>query len=364
MTRTDYGHSDQAFTKRKEPGQTVYIVGAGASAAEGAPTNNSLLTAILDQVSGDDRGLNLSDFVRNVYHRKRLRENVPSFEELLTFVESAITEERYFSRLSREQLLGLRTKLLLAAGEALAKDAEPIAEFHDLFVKNLFAIKGVSHLNVSFINFNYDLNLDRVLIHNRRIVKDLEYGCYLRSFDITYKDRRKRFDPARKGMELFLLKPHGSFSWTWCPRCGFLVAFPKHEIALDILRGVSVTCVRCHTQLESLIVPPAWTKTYRNPNIVRILTIAEFLLAQAKTVVFVGYSLGDADFQFRSLLLRAFSMKKRWPHIVVVSKEGDDEAETKRRYLRLFGDVKWINGGFENFAKHPIHHNNRKEIAN
>ncbi len=194
------------------------------------------------------------------------------------------------------KLREFRTTLLMCATSALTSTIPQQPRVHRIFVRNLFyRHKSISHLNTSFISFNYDIMLDKAMVPLQDDDRgDIEYGCYFRSFDVKYKNERRRWDPAELGKELYLLKPHGSFNWTWCPVCSFSRIYPEENVAFDALAG-KIHCLRCKSVVEPVLIPPAWIRDYNNPNISAIWSIAEFLISQAEMLVFVGYSFSDAD---------------------------------------------------------------------
>jgi hypothetical protein len=350
-------HHWQSYTQRSEPGQTVYVFGAGASASEGdIPTNANLLQRILEGESLETgRSPELRPFIKQVYDRGLIRKSaLPSFEEVFTFIELALETERYFKGWGRAELLELRRDLLIGANRVITEAQPSRARIHELFLKNLFKDHEVSNLNTSCISFNYDTMLDLVLVARHERVGDIDYGCYFRSFDIHYEKEEKQWDPPRRGKELFLLKLHGSFNWNWCPVCNFARIYPTRNISLDALMSKD-TCGKCGGRTEAMLVPPAWTKNYRNPNIINIWLIAEFLLSQAETIVFVGSSFSDADAEFKFLLRRALTKHKRSANIVVVSNKEKNDSPTYERYFRFFGELEWVPGGFQKFAEKPIH---------
>lgn len=353
-------HPYESYTNRTENGQTVYIFGAGASRGEGesVPINQNLLGSAIsskNEVTDDIRN-NIRRFVKDLYHFEAVnKKKLPTFEEVFTYIDLALEREKYFKGWGRSSLIELRRDLLLAACTALTKALPPRPRVHNQFVKNLFGRSHVSNRNTSFISFNYDIMLDTSLVPLQDDHRgDIDYGFYFRSYDILYKEPRKRWDPPRRGKELFLLKPHGSFNWTWCPVCGFSRINHEENIALDALSD-DVECNKCHGKVEAMLIPPAWLKSYKNFNIANIWSISEFLISQAELIVFVGYSFSDVDLEFKFVLRRSLQRMKEPPNVIVVTKTQKKMTPTLRRYESFFPKVKFFKSGFEEFAKEPAH---------
>jgi hypothetical protein len=63
---------------------------------------------------------------------------------------------------------------------------------------------------------------------------------------------------------------------------------------------------------------------------------AEILLRDARTWIFIGYSLPAADFEFKYLLKRVELSRKKKPDIIVIT-AGNDARATVDRYTHFFG---------------------------
>jgi hypothetical protein len=295
-------------------------------------------------------------FLDEIYHPKSYdKQDLPTFEELFTQIELALYEEKYLKGWPRTELNALRSNLLLAANSVIMGNLPSRVPIHNAFVDRLFqeGDPNVNPQNTSFLSFNYDLALDRVLLRNQETKEiDVDYGTYFRSFDKP--TNQSKFRAAEEGKGVFLLKMHGSFNWTWCPTCDFARIYPlKNKARLALVS--KVRCGKCGNPMDAVIVPPAWRKTYRNLNIANIWSIAGFLLSQAELVVFVGYSFADADMEFKFLLRRALVAQKKQPTVMVVSDEPEENNPTHERYRRFFGDFTWLDKGFEGFSRAPIH---------
>lgn len=110
-----------------------------------------------------------------------------------------------------------------------------------------------------------------------------------------------------------ILKIHGSFNWLVCPRCGRISVDFEDNIAKYMLgadRKEQSFCKYCSAEYEmesrpmlrSLFVSPTYLKSFQDSNIKNIWHNAFIELSEADKVVFIGYSLPDADFEFKHLL--------------------------------------------------------------
>ena len=91
---------------------------------------------------------------------------------------------------------------------------------------------------------------------------------------------------------------------------------------------------------------------------------AEEKISRADEIVFIGYSLPDADAQLRCMLLRAlFTNRNRQNNeegaaqkckIHVVG-NSPSFSETHQRYISRFGEVEYHSKGFEGYLRRSYH---------
>jgi hypothetical protein len=119
----------------------------------------------------------------------------------------------------------------------------------------------------------------------------------------------------------------------------------------------SRTCPICGNMLSTHIATFSFRKSYRTFAYPWIWHNAQAALMESSRWVFVGYSLPDADFEFKHLLKTAelTFLRRRLAHsgfldIVVVLK---DDPSAEARYRAFFGDRirRVIQGGLEEYVK-------------
>ena len=76
--------------------------------------------------------------------------------------------------------------------------------------------------------------------------------------------------------------------------------------------------------LEPYLVTPTYVKVFNNPHIQTIWHNAYVELAEASEIIFLGYSMPESDYHFRTLLRRAINRKAA---ITVVLTEKSDPAK-------------------------------------
>jgi hypothetical protein len=223
------------------------------------------------------------------------------------------------------------------------------------------------------ITLNYDLFLDMAIASSDKFIGvgseilHIDYGTDFHRIsseaDIacdgpcTYVQRPEWHIGAPK---VTLLKLHGSLNWAVCTSCKSLLMtdhtpLPRIGKYIKLLQSepervrYRLCCPRF--TLETLIVPPTWTKDYDNINLSKIWLEAMNQLAVADEIIFLGYSFSESDIEMRYLFTRALRMRngKPWKRVTVVNIGQSIEFE---RYERFFGTVRRVNKKASEFLRH------------
>jgi hypothetical protein len=202
----------------------------------------------------------------------------------------------------------------------------------------LFAKLANSASEIGVVSFNYDLLLDRVLLHHSS------------KFRIDYQIPFSGRDPADavdvQRQKVAVVKPHGSLNWAWCTVCRQVTILGTTAV---MPQG---TCQSCSTDsaLVPLLIRPSFIKDLRGRVWRAVLESGQRMLALADTWIFVGYSLPASDYWVRAWLLSALLRRSNEP-VQVVLVDPDPSGAVRRRYLEFLGsDVMHIKTGFYQFA--------------
>lgn len=320
--------------------KTLYFFGAGASAAESpaAPTSTNLLRGGLARSQGKYRTLEhfLADWGFAGY------QFLPSIEELLSILDNCLTKgEPIGQRWNISDLTRCREELVTCLYDVIGDTLDSQTNGHHdpgLYMQLLKRLPGEE---TSLISLNYDLLLDNAL-KKSGLAPDYCLD-FLDVAGLSGSAMTLGGPPSHGGIKLFKL--HGSLNWGYCPSC-FTTVFTRDQ---KVSR--SEVCPTCDGLLSALIVPPTPMKVPPSPFLSALWKKAEWELSQAKEIVFIGYSLSDADANIRYLLFRGFFSYT--PKVTVVLKQDppDYESPVVGRYHRLFpGGVDFFWGGFEAFA--------------
>ena len=240
--------------------------------------------------------------------------------------------------------------------QEILANANDKKEYVDVFAQYLLKECSVRKTNkkadpVSVISTNWDILLDtsiQKVIDASKQDAVVDYCCYIGSF----AEGDERIKPGvevlgRGGFNVKLLKLHGSLNWLQCPQCLRVYVDLDDKIAVDQYL-MHETCRHCNKhfgeqrshELISNLIMPTFLKDFSNPQYKLIWQNAGIELSEADKVVFIGYSLPQADFEMRQLLAR---MLRTDAEIEVVTYDNGDKKALelfKERYDVFFGKRK------------------------
>ncbi|MGA9351407.1 MAG: SIR2 family protein [Anaerolineae bacterium] len=343
---------------------TVYILGAGATKAVAprAPLMNDFLPLAFAHSAQDPRIRNVYEFVSDFYlgsplpsDAQSIQAILPRLEDVLSQLDLCVVQNRPLSanyplqrvQALREDLVYLIARLLKDTLEWLEMDRH--------------ATRDLAHCLTeedAIISLNYDIIVDTALAQEfgpRRV----NYGVDIRLFYHWYPD--EHYEPARAHqaeLSRDLYKLHGSLNWLYCPNCQALDVTLAEKGVLRIFdEEEAAVCLRCHLPYQALIITPTLLKDYANGLLLQVWRNAEERITRADRVVFIGYSLADADVEIKCMIKRAtyncWSQRGQRPTVIVVDREGAG-TEAEERYRRLFGEIEYLPIGFTRYVRERI----------
>jgi hypothetical protein len=297
--------------------RTVWIFGAGASAAEpyGVPVQSRLLAHLATvDVPGREKARvarlrsSVERYCRSVQPGIRYDDPRLSIEEVFSAWELVRDERRSTAGQRRDgekAVEDLREAIRMATevyGGGNARKYRPhhrdgVGAPYAELLERLFPAtdSGLRHV---LMTFNYDICLDRCVIHLRGAPRDLDldYGIPLSNERVV---GAPRFASPRAERAVLLLRTHGALNWVRCHACqSVFTTVNRHATVEETSR-----CWSCgRTRLDHVLVHPSYLRSYADPLIQIVWGRCQEELVQADRWVFVGYSLPAADVHFRELL--------------------------------------------------------------
>src|SRR5664279_2590872 len=327
--------------------KTVYVMGAGATRAVApkVPLTADLLPGILE--SADQA---ICRFLYDFYRFSSVEE-LPPLEDVLSQIDFAINENRPLSsQYSVQHMRELRENLIfnicaiIRGGKDINFDAA--AGTVEGFIRHLPPDDCI-------VSMNYDLVTD-IAIRRASDWKYVDYGYPVRQA-VSHHDNADAID-ALSATTLYKL--HGSLNWLFCPLCRAVDfidgrANGEHYI-FDSGKHKIEHCSVCNVPYEPVIITPSFLKSYDNLYISYVWRQAEMKLAEADQIVFIGYSMPDADMILRCMFRRAYfthlQLSGQRSIIRVIDYDPNyDPAKPNDvygRYKHLFGEISYDHTGF------------------
>ena len=363
---------------------TVYILGAGFSCDAGVPLQSGILQRIKDLDPLSTPSVFSEMFAecqgRSISFINRIFEAVPNprLEDVFTLIDQSISHKNYCAGFNWQELELVRKALfnaIVLLFHTHESQVPPKAQEFYRLVAGYFVEERVNAGQeghpFSIISLNWDCILENAIYWFLDQCGgdnvDIDYCCYTTPLEGT-----SRHTPSinQKAVGLFntkFIKLHGSVNCVVCPNCNRLytgLGAPR-ELLEEYIAGK--ICPRCYKvrdvagstalnepALEPLIISPTFIKEFNNAHIQMIWHNAYIDLCEAKKVVFVGYSLPEADYHLRTLLKRA--IRKDAELVVVLTKKDKPptnceehirEKYAASRYSAFFGSAPDTNIRFE-----------------
>jgi len=374
--------------------EIVYILGAGFSYGAGVPLQSQILGSIR-KFKLMDLPLILSEkfftaqneifeFIGKIFQEVQN----PRLEDVFTLIDQSIQRRSYCVGYDWQRLEVVRSALLDAIVMLFHTHESRITSNSQEFYRSIAGYfiqervkAGQKEHPFSIISLNWDCVLENAIYWfldqcgGEKV--DVDYCCYTNQLEGT-----SRHTPSinQKAVGLFnikFVKLHGSVNCVLCPNCNRLYTGlgATRELFNEYIAGR--ICPRCYRVrdvagstalnepvLEPLIISPTFIKEFNNAHIQMIWHNAYIDLCEAKKVVFVGYSLPEADYHLRTLLKRA--IRKDAELVVVLIKKDkppahcDDNLREKyaaSRYKAFFGSgthIKFEFGGVKNYFRKVV----------
>jgi NAD-dependent SIR2 family protein deacetylase len=360
--------------------KTVYILGAGFSKPAKAPIQSEIIQEIISlrikQFGSKDKTIknyldDFEKFLENELFIDRDDFNKVALEDVFTPIDRCIIDGISFRSLDNKKLIELREKiysLIIIAIKEKLKDSTEQKQYIDKFARYLIRqmkprMENKKHDPVAVISTNWDILLDNSIkraieIDNNNGVVD--YCCYISSLDDDDTIKPGLWALGKGKYNVKLLKIHGSMNWLNCPKCQRLyVAFYDKIAESGIYKDKN--CNHCNTNfrenrtnstaLRSNLIMPTFLKDLNNFQIKLIWQNAGVELSEADKVVFMGYSLPQADYELRQLLSRMIPHNSK---IEVVMRDEKDEETGKIVIERTIENDEILNRYKTFFGKRQI----------
>lgn len=350
---------------------TVYILGAGFSAAGGLPTQAEFSRQLLMSADNDDASASgicsqvISEFYQYCFGWRGNMDSTPTLEDVFTMIDlSAGSGHNLGIKYTPKKLRALRRILIFSIFNVLDKYqvASQSAEIQRF-------VQEVCDEQAGFVVMNWDIVLESAFKYTNR--RRFHYCIPAKSWGDG-----ATVDVQQDAWEI--AKIHGSSNWLYCDNCHGLFYDPYQKITLAEGSGLTTSdfrqfrreftgshlnglfpdktskCPACASAVGPHIATFSFKKSFRTHAFLSSWQAAERLLVSASNWVFIGYSIPDADYEFRHLL-KTISLRhsgqgrpnypKRITAVFLKDKGAQD------RFSRFFGSqqVEFYQGGLAGY---------------
>jgi hypothetical protein len=341
--------------------KTVFILGAGASHAAGAPLMAGFLKAAKELHAANRFGASAPQIqsVLDAAYKdlkpvlaKAQFTNLTNIEELFSAIDIGELIGSFGNR-PPAALAELRKAIVVFITRTIE---ETITVPHtqtsmtspgdyDMLTKLVRAkiekTAGLGRNDISFITFNYDTCL--------------EYGLVRRTLGVDYGLNEPFIDPAedRYQVRVPVLKLHGSINWARCPKCSKIVPteidpwrnitatelVDTPEFHLNLGSRIAGKQHSCGTPLdpEPVIVPPTWNKSASTRGLEAVWRRAAAEIGSAENIVVIGYSFPKTDMFFKYLFALGSHSDTHLESFTVIN--GPNSEAVKAQFADLLGPM-------------------------
>ncbi len=341
--------------------KTIFVLGAGASMACGAPLMGDFISTAKKLQAGNAYGAasgEIQDVLNAAYRDLRTVHAKSSIdylniEELFSCIDMGAMLGLFGSR-DPNTLEHLRSAVRVFIYRTLEETVRirrsdrtihPPTGYGPLAQLTLEKVREAARhgrRDVSFITFNYDACLEFALV---KAGLGVDYGL-----------AEVFLEPAERQYQITVpvLKLHGSINWAKCTRCNVIVPTeidpwrraqfidvldqPK-DLKLELGSRISGKQHGCGNALDPIpfLVPPTWHKVSDSGELRGVWRKAARELASAENIIVIGYSFPVTDTFFRYLFALGSDSEVHLEKFVVMN--GERGAETIPQFARLLGPM-------------------------
>lgn len=343
----------------------VFVLGAGASHPDGVPLQRHILPMILSnkEIADSVIGKPVIEFIKDNFAYDSKNNLYPQLEAVFGFLDYFIAQNeslsiKYTNALIREIKESLIKLIHFIVNLRTDKESKAYHQFWNI-VKQQTS-------NFSIITLNYDTLLEQAF---EFLFKDFGYIDYC--FHLMNYDKHPDLKPyhfwinprelvvvnsRQAPVPIKIIKLHGSLNWKYCNCCNQTLLTPWDR-EIDLNRGkftaytypaklkYDIVCPNDGTEFETLIIMPSYVKPLTHPVMSQLISEASREIRATKKIVFVGYSLSNADLHVRALF------KKHLRDDIKVIVVNTRNAQTfKLKYHSISDNVQFINSSIEDFV--------------
>jgi NAD-dependent SIR2 family protein deacetylase len=344
----------------------LFVFGAGASHPDGVPLQRHILPMILndEDIANSDIGKIVVQFIKDNFAFDATTNDYPHLESLFLFIDHFIQQNESLNKTyTNEAIHKIKEYLIKLIHFIVNKETNVKKNTYNKFWN---AVERHSN-NISIITLNYDTLLEEAFSPLFKRVGYLDYSFHLMNYDKLdelkyfnfWIDPRKPIntEESNNPVPFKLIKLHGSLNWKYCNCCNQTLLTPWDR-EIDLNKGkltwysqksqtsYEYVCPLDGTNFETLILTPSFAKNLNRQVITQLLSEAGREIRVAKKIVFIGYSLSNADVHVRALFKKHLQKETE---VIVLNPRTSKSLEL--RYRSIAKNVKFVDSSFEDFVE-------------
>jgi NAD-dependent SIR2 family protein deacetylase len=378
MSDSAAGQPSEKYLRYAPIRDVLFVMGAGSSHPDGVPLQHDILPLIISdevmEISNTAIGMQVREFIFDNFSVDPAAGSFPKLEAIFGFLDYFVQQnESLSSKYTYEMIREIRENFIKTIHYIVNLRTDKRSKTYHLF----WDAVARYNRNISIVTLNYDTLLEQAFDFLFQKHGYIDYSIHLMNYDklIELKDFNFWINPrepitvkpGEDPVPIKIIKLHGSLNWKYCNCCNHTLLTPWDR-KIDLNRGKLIGhtfpdekeydyyCPIDKTEFQTLIMPPSYLKSLNNPVVTQLLAEASREIRMSRKIVFIGYSLSDADVHIKALFKK--HLKENTPIVVVNPKRS---ANLRQQYQALSVDVQFIQRSFEDLVKDE--ENMRKLLA-
>ncbi|MDQ7816424.1 MAG: SIR2 family protein [Melioribacteraceae bacterium] len=357
----------QKFLQYSAERDVVFVLGAGASRPDGVPLQRDTLPIIIsgkiEEIENSEIGKIINDFIKDNFEFNTETNQFPQLEAVFGFLDYFIQQNESLNvKYSNQRLREIKEYLIKLIHYVVNLQTDKTSHYYQLFWNSIIN----KNPNTSIITLNYDTLLEQAFDHLFKKHGYIDYSIPFMNYEKLPQIKQYNFwvnpkepvfvDENENPLPFKILKLHGSLNWKYCNCCNQTLLTPWDR-NIDLNKGkflgytypdkqeYEYICPIDGTEFQTLIVPPSYLKILHHPIISQLMMEASREIRNAKKIVFVGYSLSNADVHVKALFKKHVNSDKE---LIVINPKKKESLELN--YKSLSKNAKFIVHNFEDFV--------------
>lgn len=326
------------------------------------------LIDVIDDVSNKFYSNNFEHYTGLLYIKERLREQLYSsdikisLEDVFTLFDKSINQKEHILNYTYSEIDKLQHSILRLFIYYFSKRVNE-HDYNNSDYLQIINYIGKNKDSISLITTNWDILLEEYLSRN-----NIQYSYKFNSAYVLDEDGDVFDKELLDNKKISYIKLHGSINWFRCLSCGTLQIYNTASCGNYLFDDEKQEkCLKCgqvsvgeEVQIKPEIITPTMIKSITGQLYNNLWQNAAYELQQAEKIIFCGYSLPMADYEFRYLLKKNIQVNTE---IDVVLYHDDDPNKSgvtqlanflpEKRYRDLFPNNRcsFFYGGFGEYFK-------------